>query len=197
MDHLRVAGTELETAHVTQRGHGQRDDEDPRDVGTLGRQDEWLRQRDDEIGRAELPPFGPARHGQSLRIALRRTVCSPSADGVDLLLAERMLSDELRATRCGFPGRHETRLSRCGDQRGARLDVVERQQAERCGAIGVMAHRATIEQERCDVLRERDRSYRTALRGGLRRYNCRNAERDEERRTAGHWAHDGFVAPRI
>ena len=85
VDDAGVARPELQPAHEARAVDGHRQDEDVKDVGAFRRQRVRLRQRDDEVGLAELPAFRPrARGGQVARIALLGSFVDPLLDQLDL-----------------------------------------------------------------------------------------------------------------
>ena len=154
---FRIAGTKFESAHESSCVHRQRDHEDAEHVGAAGRQRVRFRQRDDEIGCAELPacaPPLPARKRRQIAcVPFRRAVAGPLLKERDLGVGQRMLTDERPIGWISLPRRHVTPARDERDLRRAALDVGVREKAERRGAVLVVAHRAAIGDERRDVFR--------------------------------------------
>ena len=152
-----VPRPELQPPNEARGVDGNREHEDAKDVGALRGQCEWPFQREDEVRLSELPAFAPrARWRHVARIALGRALVRPALNQPDLRVAERMLSDERTVVGIRLPRRHEAALRHRGDLRGAPFRVRVREQAERRGPAGVMAHVAAIDDERRDVFGEGD-----------------------------------------
>ncbi|PYR23438.1 MAG: hypothetical protein DMF98_18480 [Acidobacteria bacterium] len=164
MHDLRVARPELHTPDVAHALDWNRQHEHARNIGALRREHIRLRQRDDEIGSAELPSVRPLRRRRQVRgVAFRSAVFEPSLQDPDLVVGERTMPDEVAVARLRFPGRHHTRFCQrrnlCRVRSGCRI----REQAERSGSVRVMADCAPLEDDRRDVCGKRDRAGRRRL----------------------------------
>ena len=95
VDDFRIAGPEFEAAHELPACHRQRHHEDPEDIGAFGLQAVRLGKRDHQVGRAELPAFGPDTRGTGLSaVAFRSALGDPLPDRGDFAGGQRALPDE-------------------------------------------------------------------------------------------------------
>ncbi len=160
MDDLRIAWSKFQATDVP-RGHDRNaDHEDARDVRPVGRQQERARQRDDEIGLADLPSFGPAGLRKVSRIAFSRSAGDPPLQHADLGLAQVPLSDELAVTRLRLPRGHEAAFRDCRDLSCALPCGGIREQTEGSRTARVMAHPAVVEDDGRHIAGEGDLTIR-------------------------------------
>ena len=151
----RIVGAELDAAYVTLPIDGERQHEHARHVRSVGRKLKRRRQRDDEIGWAELPAAAPARRRRQVAsIAFARAVRDPTLKSGDLRVAQRIQSDEPVAGRIDFPRRHDAISRDDRHLRGVRSRLRVRQQTERCRSPWMVALDALAEDDRRHVLRE-------------------------------------------
>jgi hypothetical protein len=147
-----VAGKEFDTPDVAHAVNGNRDDEDPKNIGPIRPQRIGLGQRDHEVGLAELPALGEhGRRRQIARVAFSGPRGHPPLDEIDLGTGERMLSDERTVLRVGAPGRHQTISRHVADLARVLPRRIVRQQAEGRDAARMVAAGAAIEHQGRDV----------------------------------------------
>ncbi len=164
MHDLRIARPEFHTPDVAHALDWNRQHEHARNIGALRREHIRLRQRDDEIGYAELPSVRPSGRRRQVRgFAFRRAVLEPSLQDTDLAVGERTMPDELAVARLRFPRRHHARSRHRRNLRRVRSGCRIREQAERGGSVRVMADCAPLEDDRRDVSGKRDRTGRRRL----------------------------------
>ena len=180
MDDAWIVGTELEPAHVVSTRQPERDDEISQLIGPSRLDDIRLGHRDHGIGLAEPPPVGEPRGDRKIgRRSLRRTVGDPSVDRRNFSVAQTPRAGEFRAVdRVGFPWGHRARSYCPGDGSSTRARVRKREQAETTDFTGTMTRGAVLEEDGCDVVRERS----PFLGGGTRR----KLERHSDEQRTGH-----------
>src|SRR5262249_55906167 len=107
MMHSGTPGAELQAFHVPNLRHRNMDGKEMRKVWTPCRHDIWLFQRNNQVGRSQLPTRRPYRcRWEVARITFRCTVCYPFLDKRDLGRGQMALPNELTIASLRFPWRH-------------------------------------------------------------------------------------------
>ena len=116
------------------------------------------RRRHNRVRRPELPPLGPGRRLRQVGgIALGLAPLDPSLNGVDLIVAQPPLAEDRILPALGQPRRHVPLGRFLGNLPGVLDGVGVGQERERRHFARAMAWGAIREQDRRDVLVERDR----------------------------------------
>jgi len=132
VQHLRPVGAELDGAHVARRGDRHRNDEVAEHVATSRLQHVRVRQRQHEIGRAQLPAAGERRRLRRVGgVPLGRAALDPLRDERDLIVAEPPFAGELAMSGLGQPRRHRAALDGRRDRGRPATNRVVVEHAER------------------------------------------------------------------
>jgi hypothetical protein len=152
------ARSEFQAADVPHAGAGHGHDEISEEVGAVGAQ-RVLGERDDKVGRPELPAGIRRRRRRKVgSFAFGTSVGGPPADCQNLVFGKTPLADEFHDSRFRLPRRHVPPRRHVGNLRCVTSHFVIREQTEWCRSARLVALRAVLEQNRCDVAREGDRS---------------------------------------
>jgi hypothetical protein len=152
MNDFRVAGTELDLLHILILIGVQGNHEAAELIGTFSRHRIGLRHFERLVRLAGEPTVGEFwQRGFVGRVAFRRAVFGPIADGCDLLVGQPAHVQEIAVPRSGFPRRHHVRL---GDVRElfcpfGRILISE--QSEWRDFAGPVAIRAVLIKDRRNV----------------------------------------------
>ena len=159
VDHLRIAGPDVEGAHpMACRGSGG-DDEALVKVEPLGRHREGSTHLRFKVGFAQLPPLGKVRRRRGLgRISLRGSGGGPPGEQLNFGVGELAFVREARCV--GQPRGHVAFARDFGDELCALRCILVRQQAERRDTAGPVARGAFTVEDGRDVVREGRRGSR-------------------------------------
>jgi hypothetical protein len=142
----------------------------PIDVVLAGTEVERARGGDDRVGPPEPPALGPRRRRRPIGgLPFLLAPLDPALDGVNLVVAQPPLAEDRELAALRQPRRHVTLARFLGDAIGVLDGVGVGQQRERRDLARPVARRAVGEQDRRDVLVERDgrgRRRRAAAPGG-------------------------------
>ncbi len=167
VDGLARARPELDGADPFVLEQVRGDDEVPVHIRTARREIVRGGHLQDEIRRAQVPPFRELPQLRHLcRIARRHALLEPVADRRNLGVGQAALVREVAVAVRGVPRRHVARLGDLRHQLALLFRVLVGDERERCGLPGPMACDAVVIQDRGDGLAERHRARRRQQGGG-------------------------------
>ena len=136
-----------------------------------------LRQFEYKIRFAELPPVRESRSGRKIgRRAFKGSIGNPLLDGLNLLIVEPALADELAEARLRQPGRHVVTESNCRDLPCMLAHIRIAEKTERSRAAGMMADGAIVEDDGRDIFIESYGRVQLWVRRELRLQNRRRGD---------------------
>ena len=158
MNETGAARPELDGLHEARRRHGHGHHEIAPDFGAVSPQLIADRQRDHQVGLAQLPAIGNRWRGGQVRwVAFGRALLVPLPQKSDLVIREAALTRKHPETRRGKPGGHHAPFGDLCDQPRAAPHVVVGQEREWRRFSRTMAGGTTAEHDGGNVARVRDR----------------------------------------